>query len=270
MTELEIDILIKEIYSNYGYDFQNYARSSMKRRIENAIRIHRMNSIEELQKKIITDSFFFKNFLSNLTVSVTEMFRDPLVFSSIINVIIPILKTYTFINIWHAGCSTGEEVYSLAIILKENDLYDNSRIYATDINMASIEKARTRSVHLNSIQEATKNYQLAGGKKSFSNYYFANNGFAEFDKTLLENVTFSTHNLVTDGSFGEMHLILCRNVLIYFNKELQEHVLNLFSTSLTRNGFLCLGKKESIQTNNGTKYFSVLEKQAKIYQKLIN
>jgi chemotaxis protein methyltransferase CheR len=195
------------------------------------------------------------------------MFRDPELFKALRERVIPYLKTFPHVRIWHAGCSTGEEVYSTAIILKEEGLYDRSTIYATDFNDGALDTARKGIYKLESGKEFSKNYQKSGGRKSLSSYYHANYDAMIFDKELRKNVTFSNHNLVLDGSFGEMHLIICRNVLIYFDKTLQNRILNLFDESLCDNGFFVLGSKETINFSDIEKHFSVIDKKWKIYQK---
>jgi chemotaxis protein methyltransferase CheR len=207
--------------------------------------------------------------LQELSINVTEMFRDPSFFRSIREEVIPMLQTYPFIKIWHAGCSTGEEVYSMAILLKEEGLYERCQIYATDFNHNVIQKAKAGIYSIENIRKYTANYQLAGGKASFSDYYTAQYNAVYFDPSLKKRITFAQHNLVTDGVFGEMNVIICRNVLIYFNQELQNRVISLFYESLSIGSFMCLGSRESLLFSDHLSNFSEFVEKEKIYQKII-
>ncbi len=265
--EIEIELLIDAIRLKYGYDFSQYAKASISRRIKKGLFEAKLDKISELIPKVIHDREFFKIFSHNLSVNVTEMFRDPLFFRGLRENVIPYLKTFPFIRVWMAGVATGEEVYSLAILLKEEGLYEKSIIYATDFNDRVLDIAKKGIYSADSIRMSTRNYQKSGGKESFGDYYHANYNSAIFHQSLKENIVFANHNLATDSVFGEMNLILCRNVLIYFNMELQNKVLNLFEESLRENGFLCLGRKESISFSDiDESFIKVLNKQ-KIYQK---
>lgn len=265
--EIEINLLVDAIRQKYGYDFSRYAKASLTRRIKKGLSEARLKRISEMIPLIIYDRSFFNSFVHNLSINVTEMFRDPLFYRAFREKVIPYLRTYTFIRIWSAGASTGEEVYSLAIVLKEEGLYDKSLIYATDFNDVVLEKSKKGIYPAADIKKSTRNYQNAGGKESFGNYYHAEYDSVIFDRSLKENIVFANHNLVTDESFGEMNLILCRNVLIYFNRSLQNRVLKLFSNSLCHNGFLCLGTKESIEFSSIAGAFMPVVKKQKIYQK---
>ena len=273
IENIEINLLLEGIFQRYGYDFRNYARASIKRRILSFLATHpNLGELEDekfsrLIPPILYDENLFRELLQCFSVTVTEMFRDPELFKALRERVIPYLKTFPHVRIWHAGCSTGEEVYSTAIILKEEGLYDRSTIYATDFNDGALDTARKGIYKLESGKEFSKNYQKSGGRKSLSSYYHANYDAMIFDKELRKNVTFSNHNLVLDGSFGEMHLIICRNVLIYFDKTLQNRILNLFDESLCDNGFFVLGSKETINFSDIEKHFSVIDKKWKIYQK---
>jgi len=265
--DLEIALLLETIYKKYGYDFRGYSPAHIKRRIVHRMTMEDLKNISELQHKVIYDKKFINTILSDFSINVTEMYRDPSFFKSFREKIIPVLKTYPFIRIWHAGCSTGEEVYSMAILLKEEGLYDRAQIYATDFNKVVLKKAKEGIYPLERIKEYSYNYQKAGGSLTLSNYYLASNDFVVFDKSLREKVTFADHNLVTDGVFGEMHVIVCRNVLIYFSKDLQDKVTKLFADSLISGGFLCLGSKENIKFSKNAEMFNDFVMKEKIFQK---
>lgn len=273
IENIEINLLLEAIFQRYGYDFRNYARASIKRRILSFLAMH--PGLVELEDEkfsrliplILYDEDLFLELLQAFSITVTEMFRDPELFKVLREGVIPYLKTFPHVRIWHAGCSTGEEVYSMAVILQEEGLYERTTIYATDFNDGALDIARKGIYKLESGKEFSKNYQKSGGRKSLSSYYHANYDAMIFDKELRKNVTFSNHNLVLDGSFGEMHLIICRNVLIYFDKTLQNRILKLFYESLCGHGFLVLGSKETISFSEMEKSFSVVDKKWKIYQK---
>jgi chemotaxis protein methyltransferase CheR len=267
IESLEIDIFLDAINKRYGYDFQNYAPASLRRRIGNQMKNKSCEHILDLLSLVIHDEKVFEDLLKELSITVTEMFRDPGFFVAVRENIFPMLKTYPFLKIWHAGCATGEEVYSMAILLKEADLLSRTQIYATDFNNHSLEFSRKAIYSKNNIQKYIKNYNEVNGEASFSNYYHANYGHAKLVDSLKENVTFANHNLVSDGVFGEMHLIICRNVLIYFNKELQNRVLKIFSESLIHRGFLCLGSKESIDFLKEKSTFENVNRTQRIFRK---
>ncbi len=267
IEKMEIDLFLETLNRRYGYDFRNYAKASLKRRIIKTIKENNIKHISDMIPKLIHDTIFFDSIISNFSVAVTEMFRDPSFFSSLRENVIPFLKTYPYIKIWHGGCATGEEAYSLAILLKEEGIYDKCTIFATDFNDVALSKAKGGIYNLKDIKKFTNNYQKAGGKASFSDYYIANNKFAILDNSLKKNITFANHNLVTDGVFSEIHLILCRNVLIYFNKELQNKVLKLFTNSLINKGYLAIGSKETIQFSEIENLFVNIDKTNKIYKK---
>jgi chemotaxis protein methyltransferase CheR len=265
--DIEIRVLLEAVYLKYGYDFRNYSNAHMKRRIIRRLSVEGLSSISEMLHKAIYDESFFKKLLSDFSVNVTEMFRDPTFYMAFRKNVIPVLNTYPFIRIWHAGCSTGEEVYSMAILLKEEGLLDRAHIYATDFNKVVLEKAKDGIYPIESIKDYTHNYQLAGGKTSFADYYIAKYDSVIFDQSLKKKITFADHNLVTDGVFGEMHVIICRNVLIYFNRALQNKVIKLFSDSLCNGCFLCLGSKETIKFSNSVNDFDEVVASEKIYRK---
>ena len=264
---IELQLLLEAIYLQYGYDYRNYSKASLKRRIAHRLMLSNLPNLAAMQHKLLYDRSFFQTLFLDLSVNVTEMFRDPSFYQALRKTVIPILKTYPFIKIWHAGCSTGEEVYSMAIILKEEGILDKALIYATDINEVVLTKAREGIYPVDRIKEYTQNYQRAGGKESFANYYTAKYDAAIMNQSLKKHIVFSQHNLATDNVFGEMQLVMCRNVLIYFDKDLQNRVIGLFADSLVRQGILCLGSKESMRFSDHREQFKELIAQEKIYQK---
>ena len=247
LENIEISLLLEAVFRHWGYDFRNYAPASLKRRILNFTRAEQCRSVSGLQEKVLYDRATMERMLLTLSVNVTSLFREPSFFRAIREVIVPVLRTYPFVRIWCAGCSTGEEVYSLAILLKEEEFYDRCQIYATDMNEAVLGKARDGIFHVSLMKEYTANYFLAGGKRSFADYYTAAYDRAILEPGLKKNIVFAQHNLVTDASFNEFHLIVCRNVLIYFNKFLQSQVHQLLYDSIAPHGILGLGEKESIR-----------------------
>lgn len=262
----EVECLIKDVYRLYGYDFSLYSRASFKRRVNRICLIDKFTSFAELRYTILNDPEYLKHFVEEITVNVTEMFRDPYFFKVLREKILPQLGTYPLIRIWVAGCSTGEEAYSMAILLKEANLYHKSLIYGTDINPSVLETARAGVFPLQQMKLYSENYMLSGGKQDFSDYYTANYDSVRFDKSLQEKLILSTHNLVSDSSFNSFQLIICRNVLIYFDKELQERVFNLFDGSLENLGYLALGSKETLRFSNLGKFYHQIEDQ-KIWKK---
>lgn len=268
LFEQEAETLIKEIHATYGYDFSGYARASVYRRIKRFLTNRELASIAELRTNLFQDSYFFENFLQEVTVNVTEMFRDPEFFLSLRTNVLPILSTYPFIKIWDAGCSTGEELISLAILLEEEGLLNRTKIYATDINQKVLKQAKEGIYPAAQMPTYTAAYYAAGGKQEFSSYYSSNYGNVKFHTSLLKNVVFYPHNLATDSSFNEFHLILCRNVLIYFNRELQERVYALFDQSLVSLGYLGLGKKESLSMSPFSRLYNFVDKEQRIYRKI--
>ncbi|MDZ8052844.1 MAG: CheR family methyltransferase [Aulosira sp. ZfuVER01] len=268
LEDIEIQLLLEGIYRYYGLDFRNYALASLKRRIWNTVQSENLTTISGLQEKVLHDRECMERFLLNLSVHVTAMFRDSSFYLAFRNKVIPLLKTYPFIRIWHAGCSTGEEVYSMAILLQEEGLYHRSRLYATDMNEMVLRKARDGIFPLELMQQYTHNYLQSGGKTYFSEYYTAAYDGAIFRSSLRENIVFSPHNLVTDSSFNEFHVILCRNVLIYFDKSLQARVHNLLYESLIRFGILGLGRQESLRFTPYEKQYEVLDGREKLYRRV--
>jgi len=265
--QIQMKLLLEAIYLKYGYDFRNFAKAHLRRRIDRRLNLDGIPHLGEMQNRLLRDRAFFEKILLDFSINTTEMFRDPSFYKAMRAEVIPVLKTYPFIKIWHAGCSTGEEVYSMAILLREEGLYDRAQIYATDFNEPILKKAREGIYPIDQIKDYTLGYQKAGGLESFADYYTARYDSAIIDNSLKKNIVFADHNLATDGVFGEMNLIICRNVLIYFNKDLQNRVVGLFCNSLCRNGFLCLGSKETIRFTEYENDFEPFVAHEKIYRK---
>ncbi len=268
LETIETQLLFEGIYRYYGYDFRNYAPSSRQRRVQNFMQVEGIQTISELQSRVLHDRHCLDRLLLSLTVNVTSMFRDPSFYLTFRNLVLPTLRTYPFIRIWHAGCSTGEEVYSMAILLQEEGIYHRCRLYATDANEKVLQSARSGIFSLSSMQEYTQQYLKAGGKKSFSEYYTAAYEYAIFRSSLRDNIVFSQHNLVTDGSFNEFNVIICRNVLIYFDRTLQDRVHDLFYQSLCSFGILALGRQETLRFTSKDDQYEELSKSEKLYRRL--
>jgi chemotaxis protein methyltransferase CheR len=268
LEDLEIQLLLEGVYRYYGFDFRHYAMASLRRRIWSAVRAEKLSNVSALQEKVLHDPDCLERFLLTLSVNVTTMFRDPSFYVTFRDRAIPLLRTYPFVRIWHAGCSTGEEVYSMAILLTEAGLYHRCRIYATDMNEAILRRAKTGIFPLHLMQEYTQYYLQAGGKQSFSEYYTAAYDNAIFRTSLRENIVFSPHNLATDASFNEFNVILCRNVLIYFDQTLQERVHKLLHESLGMFGILALGRQESLISTPHEYDYEELDRQEKIYRRI--
>jgi chemotaxis protein methyltransferase CheR len=267
LEQIEIELLLEGIYQHYGFDFRSYAYASIRRRLWKRIEAEGLSTISSLQDQVLHNPPMMEKLLLDLSINVTSMFRDPGFYRVFREQVIPTLRTYPFIRIWHAGCATGEEVYSMAILLEEEGLYERSRIYATDINEVVLQKAKSGIFPLDRMQEYTENYIAAGGKRAFSDYYTAKYDGALFAPSLTKNVVFSQHNLVTDRSFSEFNVILCRNVLIYFDKTLQSRVLTLFYDSLAMFGILALGSKESLRFSPYEECYEQINGPEKIYRK---
>ena len=266
--DIELRMLVEAVYLKYNYDFRDYTGASQKRRVLAALKAMGCATVSELQARVMHDPAAFAQLLQFLTIPVTEMFRDPEYYLAVRRQVVPILKTYASLNVWVAGCSTGEEVYSLAILLQEEGLLDRTQIYATDINPDSLEAARRGVMPLERMRLYTENYQKSGGTWAFSDYYTAAYGGALFERSLVENVTFADHSLATDSVFAETHFISCRNVMIYFNRRLQNRVLGLFHESLCHRGFLGLGSKESIEFSNHAQRFEPMARRERLYRKV--
>jgi chemotaxis protein methyltransferase CheR len=268
VENIEIDLLLEAIHRRYGHDFRNYSRSSIKRRIRNILGKTTYSTISEMISAMLHDESFFQTALYDLSITVSEMFRDPEFFKALRKQVIPYLKTHPYVKIWHAGCATGEEVYSLAIVLREEGFYERSTLFATDFNDTALSKAIEGIYPLERMKEFTANYQRSGGTGSFAEYYHTGYDAAIMDPSLRKNITFANHNLVTDSVFSEVHLIVCRNVLIYFDRTLQNRVLKLFRDSLVHGGILALGSKEALQFSEVVGDFKTVNEKWKIYQKI--
>ena len=266
--KIEFDLILEAIYQKYGYDFRNYAKASLRRRLRYRLSQSNLKTISEMQHKLLNDKEFFDTLLLDLTINVTEMFRDPSFFKALREIVIYELKKQPFIKVWHAGCSSGEEIYSTAILLKENGMYESSLIYATDTNEMVLDKAKSGIFPIEKMKDFTVNYRKAGGLASFADYYTARYDNAIMDNSLKKNIVFSNHNLVTDSVFGEMDLIMCRNVLIYFNRDLQDRVFRLFMDSLRPGGFLCLGSKETVRFSSLSGNFENVIEKERVYRRI--
>lgn len=267
LERIEVELLLEGVFRHYGFDFRAYAFASIRRRLWKRIEAEGLSSISELQARILHDPPMMEKLLLDLSINVTAMFRDPLFYRAFREHVVPLLRTYPFIRLWHAGCATGEEVYSMAILLQEEGLYERSRIYATDINEVVLQRAKEGIFPIDRMQEYTENYIAAGGKRAFSDYYLAKYDGALFSPTLTTNVVFSLHNLVTDRSFAEFNVILCRNVLIYFDKSLQAKVHGLFYDSLAMFGILVLGSRESLRFSAYEERYEQINGPEKIFRK---
>ena len=265
--DIELPLLLEAIHLKYSYDFRRYALSSLKRRLEQALQDFDCQSLSTLQERVLREPEVMRGLLARLTVQVSEMFRDPSFYRALREKVVPYLRTYPSLKVWIPGCATGEEVYSLAILLREEGLLDHTLIYATDINPESLRKAETGIYELERIAEFSKAYREAGGRTSLSDYYTAGYNAAVFDKTLRAGVLFSDHSLATDSVFTEVQLITCRNVLIYFDRALQDRAVALFRDSLCRKGFLGLGAKETLAFSIHAAEFADWVREERIYQR---
>src|SRR5215212_703336 len=265
---IEIKLLMEGIYRHYGFDFRDYSMPSLKRRVWKRVYAEGLSTVSGLQEKILHDPACMERLLLDLSINTTAMFRDPTFYLSFRRKVVPMLRTYPFVRIWHAGCSTGEEVYSMAILLQEEGLYDRCRIYATDINEAVLQKAKSAIFPIATMQENTANYMAAGGTGTFSDYYTARYDYSIFRPSLRENIVFAQHNLVTDASFNHFNVIFCRNVLIYFNNTLQERVQQLFLQSMEMFGILGLGKKESVRYTKVVDNYEDVDADEKLYRRI--
>jgi chemotaxis protein methyltransferase CheR len=268
LEQLEIELLLEAVYRRYGLDFRQYAQASLKRRLYRRLHAEGLETLSELQNRLLHDPPCMERLLVDLSINVTSMFRDPSFYTAFREKIVPALRTYPFTRIWCAGCSTGEEVYSLAILLQEEGVYERTRIYATDINEHVLQTARDGVFPLDRMKQYTQNYIRAGGKSDFSEYYTAAYGNVVFSRPLTENVVFAQHNLAMDRSFNEFNVIVCRNVMIYFDKALQDHVHTLFYESLDMFGVLALGHKESINFTRYAGRYEEIDLDERIYRKV--
>lgn len=267
ITNVELEEIQNIILQYYGYDFRDYAVASIKRRISRFMEVASVTSVFDLKYLLINNKEYFGTFLQQVTVNVTEMFRDPEFYRSLREEVLPLLSAYPYFKIWHAGCATGEEVFSMCILLEEEGLLGRAQIYATDINPANLEKARQGIIPLPLMKQYTHNYHGSGGTRDFSNYYTARYDHAIIDKRLTDRILFSRHNLAVESSFNEFQLIICRNVLIYFNKDLQAKVFGLFYESLSPKGFLAIGIKESLLFSGIRDRFDTINMKTKIYKR---
>lgn len=268
LNDEQIEIILSDLIQHYGYDFTNYSAASLKRRIQRLITMDKVISFAEFRHRITNEAEYFTRFVEQITVNVTEMFRDSHFYKTLREEVIPELATKPLIRIWHAGCSTGEEVYSMAILLKEAGLLEKSLLYATDINPAVLEKVRLGMFPMNQMKQYSENYIQSGGRNDFSKYYIAQYDTAKFDESFKSRIILATHNLVSDTSFNEFQLILCRNVMIYFDKDLQDRALDLFDNSLEKLGFLGLGSKETLKFSTVMTKYKQLDSKEKIWRKI--
>jgi len=267
VEDIEIRLLLEAMFVRYHYDFRHYSMASLKRRIKQARQQLGFASFSAMQERLLYEPSMLPKLLRYLTVQVSEMFRDPDYFRAIREKVVPHLRTYPSLKVWIAGCSEGEELYSFAILFREEGLEDRTIFYATDINQEALQAAEAGIYGVDRIQLFTENHRKSGGKSSLSDYYQAAYGRVSFDRTLRQNVVFSDHSLVTDAAFGEMNLISCRNVMIYFDRTLQDHAVGLFSESLSRKGFLGLGSKESLRFSRHSDDFEEFDRDERIYQR---
>lgn len=267
IENLEIRLLLEGIQQVYGYDFRDYADASMKRRLTHWLAESGFDTFSAAQSRLLRDRGVFESLLRGITVNVTEMFRDPAFFKAIRSQVVPFLKTYPFVKIWHAGCATGEEAYSMAIVLNEEGMSGRYRMYATDINEAVLQRAAEGIVSLADMQKFTRNYQKSGGGGSFADYYTARYDRAVLSATLRKDIVFAPHNLAADAEFGEMHVVLCRNTMIYFKPALKERCLRLFDASLLPGGFLCVGLKEVLGDKPIADHYQELVPGMRIFRK---
>src|SRR2546428_6729248 len=268
LEDLELRLLLEGVFRRYGFDFREYAPASLRRRVWRRVHAERLGTISGLTEKLLHDEATMERLLLDLSINVTAMFRDPTFYVAFREKVVPILRTYPFTRIWVAGCSTGEEVYSLAILLEEEQVYDRARIYATDINESVLDRARSGVFPLDKMREYTQNYIKGGGTRAFSEYYLAKYDGAQFQRSLTENVVFAQHNLVSDRSFNEFNVIVCRNVMIYFDRTLQDRVHELFYESLGMFGMLGLGAKESIHFSPNEDCYEELDPTERLYRKV--
>jgi chemotaxis protein methyltransferase CheR len=267
LEALEVELLLEAVYRRYGFDFREYAQASLKRRLWRRMSAERLSTVTQLQDRLLHDPACMERLLLDLSINVTAMFRDPSFYVAFREKVVPALRTYPFTRLWCAGCSTGEEVYSMAILLQEEGLLERTRIYATDINEQVLETARAGVLPLDKMQQYTQNYIKAGGTREFSEYYVAAYDSARFSRSLTENIVFAQHNLVSDRAFNSFNVIVCRNVMIYFDKTLQDRVHRLFHESLDTFGVLALGRKESVAFTPFTDSYAVVDAAERIYRK---
>jgi len=267
VEELELELLLDAIVRRWGYDFRDYSRPSMRRRVQRVLEREQLRTVSGLQGRILRSEEAMRRFIATISVSVSAMFRDPRFFAALREEVIPVLRTHPFVRVWVAGCATGEEVYSMAILLHEAGLSARARIYATDLSDELLERASRGVFPLKRMQEYTRNYLAAGGRADFSSYYRTDAEHAIIRHPLRQNVVFSQHNLVSDGSFNEFHLVLCRNVLIYFGEALRDRVYELLFSSMVRHGYLALGLKENLRHTRWNSRFDALDEELSLYRR---
>ncbi|WP_078543904.1 CheR family methyltransferase [Litchfieldia alkalitelluris] len=269
LEKIEIELLLDGIYRYYGFDYRNYNLSSIRRRLWHRIKIEQLTTVTELLNKVLHDPKVMEKLLADFSINVTEMFRDPSFFKAFRQKIVPYLKMLPSIRIWHAGCSSGEEAYSMAILLYEEGLLHKTRIYATDMNDNIINIAKKGRIPIQRMKAYTSNYVAAGGIREFSEYYTADLQDVILNEDIIKHITFAQHNLVSDSSFNEFHVVICRNVMIYFDRGLQERVHQLIYESLALNGFLGIGSRESLTYTKIEHLYKAVDKTEKLYQKTI-
>ncbi len=267
VVDEELELLLEAIYKQYGHDYRDYSRAHIRRRLNNHMRLAGYDTMADLQELVLNDRNRASALLQDLSITVTEMFRDPDFYRAVREKVVPMLRTWSHIRIWHAGCSTGEEVYSMAILLKEAGLYERARIYATDMNPKALERAAEGIYPLDKIRGYSRNYQRSGAAGSFAEHCLAGYGSAIMDQSLKKNIVWAEHNLVTDSDFAEVQMVVCRNVMIYFNRKLQHRVHAMFKKSLVNGGILCLGAKESIEHTDQHQNYTAIDQRHKIYKK---
>lgn len=267
LNQNELDTLINDLMEIHGYDFTEYSKASLQRRISRLFILDNIVDFDDIKRRLTHDPEYLLHVVEEITVNVTEMFRDPAFYNALRETVLPILATHPFIRIWHAGCATGEEVYSLAILLSEMNMLHKTLLYATDLNPNVLDVLKKGIFPLSQIKQYSENYIASGGKRDFSSYYTAKYDLAKFDHQLSDKIVVSTHNLVSDSSFNEFQLILCRNVLIYFEKSLQDKVFRLFEQSLDTFGFLALGAKETVRYSSSAFSFKIFNLKEKIWRK---
>ena len=268
VESLEIDLVVNAIVERYGYDFRDYARASLKRRLINRVKASELSYISELVPRVLHDKSFFAALLKELSITVTDLFRDPSFYGALREHVLPRLRTYPFFKIWHAGCATGEEVYSMAIMLEEAGLYDRAQIYGTDFNNLALDTAREAAYPLERLRQGTANYNKSCGNASLADYFQVDGESVRLREELKRNITFANHNLAVDSVFGEMHVVICRNVVIYFNRSLQDRVFRQFTDSLCPRGFLGLGSKETLEMSAENAKYEAVVSSERIYQKV--
>jgi len=267
LLDIEVTLFLEALYRRHGYDFRNYAKASIRRRVAGLTSLAGVGSVAELIPRTLRDASFLPEILAQLSVPVTDMFRDAPVFQALRQQVLPILASWPRLKIWQAGCATGEEVYSLAILLEEEGLLERTLIYATDINDLALKKAEDGIFPLAGLDDAQKRHRESGGRRPLAEYGVSGHGYFRLDQRLREHIVFAHHNLVCDGVFCEVHLVLCRNVMIYFDRELQARALRLFHESLGRGGFLCLGTRESLRHFESDSGFAVVDRENRIFRR---